>query len=275
MRKSGRIVRYTQDEIEERIARGEDRTDWARVDALSEAELEAAIADDPDAEVGPLDLTRMNLGIPKATHEVHLEVDAGVLDWFKARDATTVPASTPCCAPMSSTSGNVRDGMTARTGCSMTIDFYAGEAQATELRGFAPCFRTCRSASRTAAVTPLHEAAVTSAAGAAGHHRALLEGMREDPRRRVADDLPRAIETTSCDAGATSRRCWLEQACSDLRKKARTPMPQAASRALPGAAPIPSTNCSATSGPGCQSRLLIIRTDPPPRASAADGGRPP
>ena len=85
MRKSGRIVRYTQDEIEERIARGEDRTDWARVDALSEAELEAAIADDPDAEVGPLDLTRMNLGIPKATHEVHLEVDAGVLDWFKAQ----------------------------------------------------------------------------------------------------------------------------------------------------------------------------------------------
>ncbi len=26
---------------------------------------------------------------------------------------------------------------------------------------------------------------------------------------------------------------------------------------------------------GCRSRLLIIRRDPPPRASAADGGRPP
>lgn len=33
MGKSGRIVRYTKKEIEERIGRGEDRTDWARVDA--------------------------------------------------------------------------------------------------------------------------------------------------------------------------------------------------------------------------------------------------
>ncbi len=85
MRKSGRIVRYTQEEIEQRIARGEDRTDWARVDALSEDEIEAAIADDPDAEVGPVDLARIHPGIPKATEEVHLNVDAGVLDWFRAQ----------------------------------------------------------------------------------------------------------------------------------------------------------------------------------------------
>ena len=42
------IVRYTDTELREMIARGEDRTDWARVDAITDEELEAIIADDPD-----------------------------------------------------------------------------------------------------------------------------------------------------------------------------------------------------------------------------------
>ena len=59
MGKSGHIVRYRQKGIEERIARGEDRTDWARVDAMSETELEAAIASDPDAGAAPIDSSRI------------------------------------------------------------------------------------------------------------------------------------------------------------------------------------------------------------------------
>ena len=38
-----KIVRTTLEEAKARIARGEDRTDWARVDALTEEELEASI----------------------------------------------------------------------------------------------------------------------------------------------------------------------------------------------------------------------------------------
>jgi uncharacterized protein (DUF4415 family) len=85
MRKSGRIVRYTQKEIEERIARGEDRTDWARVDAMSETELEAAVASDPDADTGPIDPSRAYVEIPGPKEELHLQLDAGVLDWFKSQ----------------------------------------------------------------------------------------------------------------------------------------------------------------------------------------------
>jgi uncharacterized protein (DUF4415 family) len=85
MRKSGRIVRYTPKEIEERVAHGEDRTDWARVDAMSEAELEAVIASDPDADTDPLDPSRAYLEIPGSKEELHLQLDAGVLDWFKSQ----------------------------------------------------------------------------------------------------------------------------------------------------------------------------------------------
>lgn len=84
MQKSGRIVRYTEKEIKKRIARGEDRTDWARVDAMSETELEAAIASDPDADIGP-DPSRAYVEIPGPTEELHLQLDAGVLDWFKSQ----------------------------------------------------------------------------------------------------------------------------------------------------------------------------------------------
>ena len=85
MRKSERIVRYTSEEIEARIARGEDRTDWARVDAMSEAELEAAIASDPDAEAGPIDLSRASVEIPGPKEELRLQLDTGVLDWFRSQ----------------------------------------------------------------------------------------------------------------------------------------------------------------------------------------------
>lgn len=47
MEKEGNIVRYTDEEIKAMIARGEDRTDWARVMAKTEEELAADMASDP------------------------------------------------------------------------------------------------------------------------------------------------------------------------------------------------------------------------------------
>jgi len=49
------ITSYTAEEIETMIARGQDRTDWARIDAMTEEELEAAIASDPDWRDVPRD----------------------------------------------------------------------------------------------------------------------------------------------------------------------------------------------------------------------------
>lgn len=42
------IVRYSAAELKAMVERGESRTDWERVKAMTEAELEAAIASDPD-----------------------------------------------------------------------------------------------------------------------------------------------------------------------------------------------------------------------------------
>lgn len=46
-----RLVRVTLEELKERRRRGElGQTDWARLDAMTEEDLERAIADDPDSD---------------------------------------------------------------------------------------------------------------------------------------------------------------------------------------------------------------------------------
>ena len=48
MAKKERIVRVTDDELRAKHARGEDKSDWKRAAAMTEAEIEAAVADEPD-----------------------------------------------------------------------------------------------------------------------------------------------------------------------------------------------------------------------------------
>ena len=85
MKKDGNIVSYTVEELEQMRARGESKTDWARVDAMSEAELEAAIASDPDWADIPRDWYKhATPHCPDALRKhVRLRLDPDLLAWFK------------------------------------------------------------------------------------------------------------------------------------------------------------------------------------------------
>ncbi len=52
MKKNESIVRYTLNDIRERVAKGEDKTDWRVVDRKTQSELDADIKSDPDADIG-------------------------------------------------------------------------------------------------------------------------------------------------------------------------------------------------------------------------------
>lgn len=79
------IVRYTAEEIEAMIARGESKTDWARVDAMTDEDIERAIADDPDwADFKEIDWSKAVLVIPKAKKSISIRVDEEVIDFFRA-----------------------------------------------------------------------------------------------------------------------------------------------------------------------------------------------
>jgi uncharacterized protein (DUF4415 family) len=75
-------VSYTAEEVAEMRRRGEDRTDWDRVKAMIEAELEASIAD-PDDIHEELDWTKAFKGLPPRKKDIHIRIDSDVLDWFK------------------------------------------------------------------------------------------------------------------------------------------------------------------------------------------------
>ncbi len=80
MQKHEAIVRYTADEIDEMLGRGESQTDWARLDALTEEELEGSI---DHAEEGEFDWSTIQVGFPGPKQQLTVRFDADVVEWFK------------------------------------------------------------------------------------------------------------------------------------------------------------------------------------------------
>jgi uncharacterized protein (DUF4415 family) len=82
MRKNGNISRYSADTIRRKIARGESKTDWKRVNATSRIEVdrlaerdEGALPDDWESKV--------IVGLPPPKQDIHIRLDRDVLEWFK------------------------------------------------------------------------------------------------------------------------------------------------------------------------------------------------
>ena len=91
MKRKGTIVRYTAEELDAMRARGEGETDWAAVDAKTDAELAADTASDPAWEGIPEDWYKHAraasgpLVRPKENKRpVTLRMDPDVIEWFKA-----------------------------------------------------------------------------------------------------------------------------------------------------------------------------------------------
>ena len=62
------------------------RTDWKRVDRLSDADIDTAVAGDPDA-APVLDMdwfSEAELVLPERKQAISLRVDADVLRWYRA-----------------------------------------------------------------------------------------------------------------------------------------------------------------------------------------------
>jgi uncharacterized protein (DUF4415 family) len=78
IKKNKDAVRYTAREIEATREQGMDRTDTARLDAMTDADL---IGDDEDA----FDLSAAKVGFPSSKQQLTLRLDTDVVDWFKSQ----------------------------------------------------------------------------------------------------------------------------------------------------------------------------------------------
>ncbi len=92
MRNKSDTVRYTAKQIKARIARGEDRTNWNKIDALSGTQLEASIRADVDDVRGEPDWTQAIVGIPAPKDHINIRIDHDVLQWFRSNGRAIRPS---------------------------------------------------------------------------------------------------------------------------------------------------------------------------------------
>jgi uncharacterized protein (DUF4415 family) len=75
-----RITRVTLEEAR----RMKGKTDYARLDAMTDEDIARAVAADPDAAPLDIDWTKARLVLPPGKDNVTLRVDRDVLEWFRS-----------------------------------------------------------------------------------------------------------------------------------------------------------------------------------------------
>lgn len=83
MQKKGDIVRYTTEELAEMRKRGETRSNWAKAAALTDEEIKAQIAADPDEAGMVIDWDSATIEMPQPKSTLNMRIDRDVLDYFR------------------------------------------------------------------------------------------------------------------------------------------------------------------------------------------------
>jgi uncharacterized protein (DUF4415 family) len=83
MVKKERTARYSTEELQAMRRRGESKSDWARAAAMTEAEVEAAIAADPEEAAMSVDWSRASVDMPQPKAVLNMRVDRDVLEFFR------------------------------------------------------------------------------------------------------------------------------------------------------------------------------------------------
>ena len=84
MRKREPIVRATADEVRKLLATGGDKTDWRRVKAMSQEDVER-LADEDDGPLPEGWEDSISFGSSEPKKDVHIRLDPVVLRWFKTQ----------------------------------------------------------------------------------------------------------------------------------------------------------------------------------------------
>jgi uncharacterized protein (DUF4415 family) len=85
MARKEHIVRYTDKELQAMQAHGKDKSDWVKAAAMTEAEIEAAIADDPDEAGMVIDWSQASIELPQPKAVLNMRVDYDILEFFRSQ----------------------------------------------------------------------------------------------------------------------------------------------------------------------------------------------
>jgi uncharacterized protein (DUF4415 family) len=86
MRKDNITKTYSAEDLRKMVERGEDQTDFARIDAMSAADVDRAIADDPDWQDVPRDWYHdAEAVMPRPKTPVSIRLDADLVEFFRSQ----------------------------------------------------------------------------------------------------------------------------------------------------------------------------------------------
>ena len=85
MKKGENIRSYAAEELRELRHKEGSLTDWAKVDAATQEELERLIAEDEDERDIVPDWTRARLVMPARKRSVNLRLEPDIIEFFKAQ----------------------------------------------------------------------------------------------------------------------------------------------------------------------------------------------
>ncbi len=83
-REERHLIKDTADDIKAMLDAGGDMTDWARIRAMSQEEVER-LADENDGPLPEGWEATIVMGFPEPKTDVHIRLAAKVVRWFKAR----------------------------------------------------------------------------------------------------------------------------------------------------------------------------------------------
>ena len=78
-----RIVKYTDEELRAMQECGEDQSNWAQAAAMTDAEIEAAIASDPDEAGMVVDWSKASVELPQPKAVLNMRVDYDIIEFFR------------------------------------------------------------------------------------------------------------------------------------------------------------------------------------------------
>jgi len=83
--KKEHIVKYTDKELLSMQERGESKSNWAQSSAMTEAEIEAAIADDADEAGMVVDWSKASVELPQPKEVLNMRVDYDIMEFFRSQ----------------------------------------------------------------------------------------------------------------------------------------------------------------------------------------------
>jgi uncharacterized protein (DUF4415 family) len=83
MARKEHTVKYTTEELDELVKKGGSRSDWEKAAGMTKAEIEAAVASDPDEADMVMDWDNATAELPKPKAILNMRIDRDVLDYFR------------------------------------------------------------------------------------------------------------------------------------------------------------------------------------------------